>query len=340
MQSIKTIDKGSNSQVLIVDDMEINVDILAEIISEMGFVPLSAYSVEEAFGFIKTSLPQLILLDVSMPQMDGYEFCSILKRNPVTRDIPVIFISALDTIQDKLRGLELGAVDFITKPFEATEVTMRVRNQLESRRMKLEMEGFNRRLHKMLSAQMEKLDNEKKAVICALAEMINIRMGVPGDHLKRVKYNSRVLAQSLQLAPDFLELVTEEFIENIGDAAMLHNLGYLWDSEKEGHCVTGVKILNSLLEYEEASIFKELAIDVITFHHDRYEANDKIPLAARITQIINDFDHQTYLFRANFTDEEIRKKAIDALLPDSGIIYDPQIMEIFTKIQRQLHIDK
>lgn len=331
----------SHSKVLIVDDMAINVDILAEIISEMGFEPLSAYSVEEAFAFIKNALPQLILLDVSMPQMDGYEFCSILKKNPVTRDIPVIFISALDTIQDKLRGLELGAVDFITKPFEATEVTMRVRNHLENRRMKQEMESFNHRLHKMLSSQMEKMDNEKKAVICALAEMINLRMGVPEGHLKKVKYNSRILAQSLQLSPVFEEVITEEFIENIGEAAMLHNLGYMWEPEKENHCITGAEILEALLEYEPTSIFKEMAIDVIASHHDRYDENDKIPLAARITHIVNDFDHYVYRLRENGDDEtSIKQKAIDALLPNSGIIYDPLILEIFRKVQRQLHIEK
>jgi len=331
----------SRAQVLIVDDMEINVDILANIIDEMGFEPLSAYSVEEAFAFIKTALPQLILLDVSMPQMDGYEFCTILKKNPVTREIPVIFISALDTIQDKLKGLELGAADFITKPFEATEVTMRVRNQLESRQMKMEMDNFNRRLHKMLSAQMEKLDNEKKAVICALAELINERMHVPDDHLRKVKINSQILAQSLQLSPTFEEQVTEEFIENIGDAAILHNLGYLWDTKKEGHCERGVRILEKLLEHEPTSFFREMAKDVILYHHHKFGEGEEIPLAARITRLINDYDEHVNDFRTIENDADIiKEKALNKLLPLSGKVYDPQLIEIFKKIQRQLHIDK
>lgn len=333
-------DDRPRSQVLVVDDMEINVDILANIISDMGFEPLGAYSVEEAFAFIRTALPQLILLDVSMPQMDGYEFCSILKRNPITRDIPVIFISALDTIQDKLKGLELGAVDFITKPFEVTEVTMRVKNQLESRRMKQEMENFNRRLHKMLSAQMEKLDSEKKAILCSLAEMINIRMDVPGDHLQKVKYNSWLLAQSLQLSPTFEEMVSEEFIENIGDAAMLHSLGYLWNQDKKGHCDRGVEILEGLLEHEPTCIFKQLAVEVNYHHHDKYTENKEIPLSARITRITNDFDHYAHRLRAEGGDDaQIKQKAIDELMLGSEEIYDPQILEIFRKIQRQLHID-
>ena len=205
----------------------------------------------------------------------------------------------------------------------------------------MEMESFNRRLHKMLSEQMEKLDSEKKAVICSLAEMINIRMGVPADHLKKIKYNSRILAQSLQLSPDFDELVTEEFLDNIGDAAMLHNLGYLWNTDKEGHCERGVEILEELLEYEPTSFFKEMAIEIIRCHHDRYNECDWIPLSARITRIINKLDHNVDIVRSESDDEnEIKLKAIEMMMPDSGKIYDPILLEILRKVQRQLRINQ
>lgn len=329
------------AQVLIVDDMEINVDILTNIITEMGFLPLSAYNVEDAFQIMKNTLPDLILLDVSMPQMDGYEFCSILKKNPVTREIPVIFISALDTIQDKLKGLELGAVDFITKPFEATEVVMRVKNQLETRKMKQEMENFNRRLQRMLSAQMEKLDSEKKAILCALAEMISDRRGVPGKHLTRVKINSRILAQSLQISPIFEEFITEEFILNIGDAAILHNIGYLWEDDKKGHCERGAEIIEKLLGNEPSGVFKKMAIDVVSRHHDDFGSSANIPLAARIIRIINDFDSLLQEFRVKSEDEvNIKAAVINTLESESQTLYDPQIFNIFKKIQRQLHIDE
>ncbi|MCL2255208.1 MAG: response regulator, partial [Lachnospiraceae bacterium] len=274
-------------------------------------------------------------------QMDGYEFCTILKKNPVTREIPVIFISALDTIQDKLKGLELGAVDFITKPFEATEVTMRVKNQLETRRMKQAMENFNSRLYKMLSAQMEKLENEKKAILRGLIDMVNERTGVPKKHLVNTKLNSRILAQSLQLSPDFNETVTDEFIENIGDAAILHNIGYLWDPEKEGHCERGVLILNNLLLNEPDCIFKEIVIDIAGRHHDDFAKKEDIPLPARISRVINDFDNLSYdLMKQEAEVSGIRNRVIEIMEPDSGVCYDPLIFNIFKKIQRQLHIDE
>ena len=330
--------RESSAQVLIVDDMDINVDILANIIEEMGYQPLCALSVEEAFGFLRNSLPQLILLDVSMPQMDGYEFCSLLKKSPVTRDIPVIFISALDTIQDKIKGLELGAADFITKPFEAAEVMMRVENHLAARQMKLEQLNFNRRLHKMMTEQMEKLNSEKKAIVCALAEMVSNRVGIPKDHLTNVRQNARILAQSLQLAPGFGELLTEEFIADIGDAAILHDIGYLWEDD-EAHVAAGKRILETILANEPPSAWKDMAITIAYHHHCDFANHDELPLAARITRIVNDFDNISRSKKAEGVAEaDIKKEALMEMAAGAGKDYDPQIIEVLTKVQRHLQI--
>ena len=105
-------------QILIVDDVDTNLLILENIIEGMGYIPRCAASAAEAASLISECRPQLILLDVFMPEMDGYEFCERLKDNPLTRDIPVIFISAADSSEDKVRGFRLGAVDYIGKPFE------------------------------------------------------------------------------------------------------------------------------------------------------------------------------------------------------------------------------
>jgi putative two-component system response regulator len=329
------------SQVLIVDDMKLNVSILANIISEMGLEPLPAYNVEEAFGYFQKTLPQIILLDVSMPQMDGYEFCSILKKNAVTREIPVIFISAMDTIQDKLKGLELGAADFITKPFAATEVTMRVKNHLESRRMKQELQHFNHRLNKMLTEQMEKYDHEKKAILCSLAGMINLRRGTAEEHLELVSYNSRILARGLQLAEECTEAITEEFIENIGTAAKLHNIGFLWDEDPKLHCLNGAEILATLLGAESTDEFKDMALAVVRYHHhDFADKKGDFPLAARVVKIANDFAHLAErLHEAGVADDELRSQAVAELLKGSGQAYDPTILEVLTKIQSHLHIE-
>ena len=123
---MENVEKSSTGpQILIVDDVEANLMILENIILQMGHTPRCASSANEAAKLIAEQLPQLILLDVFMPEMDGYEFCERLKENPVTRDIPIIFISAADSSEDKVRGFNLGAVDYNggyyagKEPFEA-----------------------------------------------------------------------------------------------------------------------------------------------------------------------------------------------------------------------------
>ena len=133
--------KKKNSQkILILDDVIINLEILGSIIEDEGYEPLCALSVQEAIDMMNESLPQLILSDISMPEMDGLEFCRLIKSNPRTRDIPVIFITALNTSEEKEQAFLAGAVDFITKPFDHVEVVMRVKTHLNSYQMKKEME--------------------------------------------------------------------------------------------------------------------------------------------------------------------------------------------------------
>ncbi len=333
------LEGNSNIQlhVLIVDDVEINVDILSNIMEQLGYVPLPAGSAAEALKKIKQTLPQLILLDVSMPEVDGYELCTILKKNPVTREIPVVFISAMDSLKDKLKGLELGAADFITKPFEITEVTMRVKNQMENVLMKQELERFNRRLHKMLTEQTRKIENEKKEILCSLARLAENRCGVPASHLQNIGYNSRILAQSLQLSPIYELEISEDFIELIETASKLHDLGKLWEVSEELHIETGVYLIQDLLNTEQQSEFMEMVLDIIRFHHADWQGTDKeeIPLAARIVRIANDFE----VFTAENQSADSLAESLKKIEAGSGTLYDPRLVEIFIKIQRQLRIN-
>lgn len=330
--------RSARLHVLIVDDVEINVDILANIMEQLGYIPLPAGSAAEALKKIKQTLPQLILLDVSMPEVDGYELCAILKKNPVTREIPVIFISAMDTLKDKLKGLELGAADFITKPFEITEVTMRVKNQMENVLMKQELERFNRQLHKMLTEQTRKIDHEKKEIMCSLARLAEKRSGVPVSHLDNIGYNSRILAQSLQLSPIYEAEISEDFIELIETASKLHDLGKLWEISEYSHIETGVYLIQDLLSTEQQGEFKEMVLDIIRFHHADWQGTKgaEIPLAARIVRITNDFD--TFVAESRKAENALAE-SLEKIEAGSGVAYDPELIEIFIKIQRQLRIN-
>lgn len=224
--------EGQAANVLIVDDITSNLVILAEMIKSAGYVARPVTSAKQAMAVIEVKLPQLILLDISMPDMDGYEFCELLKKDVKTRDIPIIFISAMNTMEDKKRGFELGAVDFISKPFELEEVTIRVNNHLKIYQMQQELEGYNRRLHKMVNDQIKRIEEEEKNFIFALAKLAELKENTDGIHLRNISRNSKLLAMSLQFSPKFEKESSNSFVETIEIAAGLHDIGKIGLSDQ------------------------------------------------------------------------------------------------------------
>ena len=134
------------SRILIVDDIEANRFVLRNIIVDMGYQPILAENGVQALKILPKCRPQLILLDISMPEMDGYELCKILKGNVTTRSIPVIFISAFDDAQDIVKGFEVGGEDYITKPFIPEVIQARVSLHLKLSEATRNLSEMNRRL--------------------------------------------------------------------------------------------------------------------------------------------------------------------------------------------------
>ncbi|MEX0271824.1 diguanylate cyclase [Leptolyngbyaceae cyanobacterium UHCC 1019] len=136
----------NQNTILIVDDVTDNVDLLRSLLTRQGFSTQSAPNGAIALELAESTLPELVLLDICMPQMDGYQVCEKLKANPATRDIPIIFISALDELPDKIKAFKLGGVDYITKPFHSMEVVARIELHLSLRRLQQQLEQQNERL--------------------------------------------------------------------------------------------------------------------------------------------------------------------------------------------------
>ncbi len=154
--------KGS---LLVIDDTPANLSLLTQLLSEKGYKVRAAPSGKFALKSIDKNPPDLILLDIMMPEMNGYEVCHELKANPITQDIPVIFLSALDEALDKVKAFDVGGVDYITKPFQAVEVLARVENQLRARSLQLQLIEKNHNLEKVIQdlkwAQAQAIQNEK-----------------------------------------------------------------------------------------------------------------------------------------------------------------------------------
>ncbi len=339
--------------ILIVDDVETNLFILENMIEEMGYIPKCAASAAEAVTLISESLPQLILLDVFMPEMDGYEFCERLKSNPITRDIPIIFISAADSSEDKVRGFKLGAVDYIAKPFEITEVTMRVNNHLKLHEMQQELEMSNRRLHSVISSQARRIEDEQKNILYALAALTEEQDSA--DHMENVAYNCRMLAQSLQFSPEFTEEISEGFINTIEVASRLHDIGKLCvptDQVEEvrqerraqvrHHAGQGAEILERVYQNTPENSFLPMAIEIARYHHACWDGSGypggisgkEIPLSARIAIVADNYDILTGEGgqEGAYSPEE----SIQIIKERSGTYFDPAIVDVFVKIKKQL----
>lgn len=167
-----------NGDILAVDDVPNNLRILSSLLTKKGYKVRSVISGEMALKAAQSAPPDLILLDINLPRMDGYEVCQKLKEQDITRDIPVIFISALNDVLDKVKAFGVGGVDYITKPFQFAEVLVRVENQLRFRRLQKELESQNDRLAAEIrdrvtaEAALQASEAELRALFAAMDDLI------------------------------------------------------------------------------------------------------------------------------------------------------------------------
>ncbi|MCM1539138.1 MAG: response regulator [bacterium] len=352
-------EKKNPAKILIVDDLSVNVKILENIIQAEGHEALCALNVQRALDIMNQTMPQLILSDYSMPGMNGLEFCKLLKSNPRTRDIPFIFITVANSGEDKRAAFEAGAVDFIPKPFERIEVVMRVNNHLNSYRIRQEMEDYNRMMHRMVEEQKRQVQEEQERVLLALAKIVERRNANVDNHLEKVGYNCHLLAQSLQLVPKYEEMITDEFVDTIATASILHDIGDILIAddtiypqengsismeEIRMHTEEGAKILEEINGGGHKSPALDMAILIARYHHANWDGSGypeglsgtDIPLEARITAVANDFD--AFLGHRHGGVGHTAEESIKMINEKSGVVYDPHIVEVFNKIHKQLRL--
>lgn len=341
------------AKILIVDDVEINRYILKEIIEDMGDIPITAESGKMALELMAKEHPQLVLTDISMPEMDGYELCRILKKNEETKNIPVVFISAFDDPEDIVEGFSLGGEDYITKPFIPEVIQARVGVQLRLHEMQEQLIETNRRLQVSVSEQLEQMESEKKKILYAMANVAAQNADYEEEHMKRLGQNCRILAQGMQLSPMFEGQLSDTQIDTIEIAAPLCDIGnigipkeILQKREKltqeeteviEKHPDVGANLLGDLQVNNDYNDFISIAIDMARFHHENWDGSgypeglkgEKIPLAAQIVSIMDRY--------CALTGEKAysREEALEVMKEEAGIKFNPDIYNICYKISRQ-----
>jgi len=358
MEEDKILNKNQ-IRILIVDDVEANRFILRDIIQELGHQPVLTESGAQALKIVQRMRPQLIILDIAMPEMDGYEVCKILKGDPETKDIPIIFISAFDEPEDIVKGFSLGGEDYITKPFVTAVVKVRVNMHLKLYDTNRRMAELNRQMQVSIAEQLRQMEVERKSILYALIRIARENACYDEVYMERLSYNCRMLAEAMQLSEMYGHLISDNYIDTIEIAAPLCDLGNLAIPtnilQKQGalneeesaimrtHTTIGARILHDIGGVGKENPLIKIAVEIARYHHENWDGSgypegkkeDEIPLSAQIVAVVGNYCALTEprSYRDSFTREE----AFEIMEKDAEKKFNPNIFKIIKKIVRQLH---
>ncbi|MDR1684380.1 MAG: response regulator [Elusimicrobiota bacterium] len=333
----------SKEKILIVDDIEVNREILAEILKD-SYELLQAKDGAQALQIIKENADiSLILLDIMMPVMDGYETLKILKSSSKTNPIPVIIITAAGGNENEVQGLEAGASDYITKPFYPPSVLRRVETQLELRKHRLHLE-------KLVNLNVQKVLDMQEATVDFLASLIEYRHAESGQHVKRTRLMAKALLQRIAQSRKMDKDIAAIDINTASKAIALHDVGKigildeillkngpLSDAEflaMKKHPAIGAKIIEEMAGLEDAK-YLAMARDIALYHHERWDgkgypeglAANAIPFISRVMAVIDVYDAlvNKRVYKPAITHEE----ALEIMSKGVGTQFDPAIFAIF-----------
>ncbi|NNJ12376.1 response regulator [Chloroflexales bacterium ZM16-3] len=332
-----------DKKVLLVDDQEINLQLLERILRHEGFS--SVHSLSDPYEVLSTYIeyqPDVILLDLMMPGLDGITIMHLLNQYiPDSVYLPVLVLTADMSPESRREALAVGAKDFLTKPFDPTEVVLRIRNLLETRHLYLQLQKQNQHLSQQVQLGLRDIDEAQTEVILRLAQAAEYRDEDTGLHTQRVGRLSALIARSLGLNDDQIELIRRAApLHDIGKIAIpdhiLRKPGRLTADElrrMQEHAAVGARML-------EDSRFPLLqaAHEIALYHHERWDGagypqaikGPDIPIMARIVAVADAFDaltHERPYKRAWSVEESLAE-----LRACSGARYDPRVIEALNKV--------
>ena len=353
------IDKAT---ILVVDDNELNRDVLHALIMALGHVPLLAENGLYALTQMEKQPPDLVLLDILMPEMDGYKVLNHMKNDSFLRNIPVIIISAVNEMESVVQCIEMGADDYMVKPFDPTLLGARIGACLEKKRLRdqkdnyfKQIEDYNLKLEERVHEQVQQITVAQQATIFALAKLAASRNLETGEHLQRMCEYSRVLSEKLRLLPKYASVIDEDFIRNIYAASPLHDIGKVAIPDRillkidklteeeynimKTHTIIGGKTLREVDQQHPGNDFVHVGIEIAESHHERWDGNgypyglagEDIPLAGRILALGDVYDAQTSerVYKEAFSHDMSR----EIILSGSGKNFDSDIVEAFVSAE-------
>ena len=354
-----------SATIMIVDDTPINLRLLEGMLKKKGYRTHAFTSGQRALDAAAKDPPDLILLDIKMPEMNGYEVCQALKELDQTRDIPVIFISALNELEDKMTAFTAGGVDYITKPFQFAEVQARVETHLQIRQMQAELRRHNLHLQELVEERVRailetkrELEHAQHATILAMSKIAETRDRNTGKHIDRTQQYCYALSIKLRENPAVAHIIDDDFIENIRRASPLHDIGKvaipdgillktgeLTHDEFEimkSHTTIGANNLKSVLQQHPNNAFVAMGVVIAQSHHEKWDGQgypeglggNQIPLSAQIMAVADVYDalRTERSYKQGLSHEESR----DIILAETGIHFSPAVSAAFAGIEKEM----
>ncbi len=338
--------------ILVVDDAPENLLVLTELLQD-SYRVLAATSGERALTLARGAHhPDLILLDIMMPGMDGFQTLEELRMHSMTRDIPVIFVTALEDSDVESRGLEMGAVDYITKPIVPAVVLARVKTHVALKRAQDRLADENAYLESEISLRMAESELTEQVSIRALAHLAEARDLETGNHILRTQAYVRMLAMQLRSHPKFSEILTPRNIELLTRSAPLHDIGKVGipdhillkpgklTKEEMSIMQTHARIGAEAIEKAEDDVampvpFLTFAKQIANFHHEKWDGSgypdglkgEEIPVSARLMALADVFD--ALITARVYKPAMSYEKAREIILEGRGTHFDPDVVDAF-----------
>jgi putative two-component system response regulator len=352
-------------KIILIDDNMANLTIAQNMIKD-HYEVYALPSAIKLFKVMEHVIPDLILLDIEMPDINGYDVIRILKADNRYSDIPVIFVTARSVETDELKGLELGAVDYVTKPFSAAILLKRIETHLSIQENKAELKNandklkdFNENLLKMVTEKTQRIIELQNSIICIIADIVEFRDDVTGGHISRTQKYMQLILEQLIADSVYSEIILSwENMESLIMSSQLHDVGKISISDailkKPGkltpgefeimktHTKIGVEIIQKTERKRGLNNFLKHAAIIAGTHHEKWDGSgypyglvkQEIPLEGRIMAIADVYDAlisaRTYK-KPLTTDESAR-----IIIESAGTHFDPELVKAFTKLTNKL----
>jgi len=331
--------------ILAVDDEELNLRLIEALLKPQGYQVVLARNGEEALAKVSEARPDLILLDIMMPRMNGFEAAQKLRQDPETRTIPIVMVTALNAVEDRVMALEAGADDFLTKPVDRTELRARVSSLLKVKAYNDHMKNYQKELEAEVAKRTEQLQEAYQKITTASLETIHrlsraaeYKDEDTGAHIQRMSNYSAAIARRLGLNPTT--------IERILLAAPMHDVGKIGipdhillkpgrlDEEEWKIMRRHPRIGASILEGSDRGFIKLAEVIALT-HHEKWDGTgyprrlqgEEIPLVGRIVAVADVFD--ALMSKRPYKEPFPLEKSLEIIREGRGGHFDPDVVEAF-----------